>query len=315
MKILFFTDTDKDDLYSLIFLFIEMYKYNIEIIGIVCDDGFLSYPNNIKIMNYFVDNMINKNKYFTNMPKIYRGLDRPHYYKNTRNFPDEWIDTFTKLMTDGKIMNNDKYHSVSDLLKNIKKHEDNSINVLVTGNFTTLEYILDIDDISKKINKICAMAGNVYVNGNNINENIDSEYNAWLDSISFSNVIKKSGSKLSLIPLDCTNYVPLNYDVINDIKKISSCTNKFINEMRNIFIELLETTMKSEEDITGLYMWDTVATMIFLGNNCGQIYKKEFIDVDSYGKIICDENGTICNIYYYIDNNLLLNNLINMIKD
>jgi hypothetical protein len=90
-NVLLFIDSDQDDIYSLIILAAQHYLGKIKIIGIVCDDGFLSFPQNISVVNFWFKNVIQLEEV-----DVYRGLDRNSYLKQQRNYPIEWIHRYTK---------------------------------------------------------------------------------------------------------------------------------------------------------------------------------------------------------------------------
>ena len=128
----------------------------------------------------------------------------------------------------------------------------------------------------------------------------DSEFNAYVDPDGFSNVIKSTS--MHIVPLDCTNYVPLSKKTFDDIKeegdKLKSNTNdKFILNNYHHFIEIL----RIDANTPGLSLWDVVATLIFLDLPMDQRCEDEEIDVSWTGKIIPGEFKN--KIYNFIDYN------------
>ena len=61
MQVIIFNDGDNDDLYSLVLLIAQNYFKTIKIIGIVCDDGFLSPSENVSIVKFWINNILKVN--------------------------------------------------------------------------------------------------------------------------------------------------------------------------------------------------------------------------------------------------------------
>ena len=307
-------DADKDDLYSFNLLLNQHLKNNIKILAIVCDDGFLSYPDNVRITNFWVNDILKATDI-----KIYRGLDRNSFLKENKNFPKEIIVDYLNEMKDSFGYNdkiNPKYYSMNELIELMQ--DNNELEILTTGNMTTLNNILsNKPNLVKNIKKIYSMIGNYKVDGNLIQEIngpkiFNSEYNSFLDSNSFRNIIKLY--HLDIIPLDCTNYIPLNRKIIGQIEDSCKLSNKKINDELIInnfenYIKLLKSTIDTEEG--ELYMWDSVATLIFLGYDIGQMFTEENIDICWTGKI--KEGSNPANIYNHADINKFINNIVDSI--
>ena len=325
MKVLFFCDSDKDNLYSLTILIAQCYLNSIEIIGIVCEDGFLSYPQNVSIVQFWLNTILK----FPNID-IYRGLDRDSYIKQQRVFPESFITSYIDNMNttfgyDPTVI--PTYKTLDQLLIKINKYNNNSLSILTTGNLTTLSYLISINTSSfeNKIKTIYSMIGNYNVEGNIVpsslvNPNIvaNSEYNAFLDPDSFSNVVNRTHSILNIVPLDCTNYAPLTQNTIVQLTKIglnyyNNRQNDFIKNIYTQFIALLNTTLLTEN--SKLYMWDLVATILFLKKQINQKYITPSIDITWTGKIDSNKCNKMnkCMLYNYLNYNKLLNAIIECI--
>jgi inosine-uridine nucleoside N-ribohydrolase len=277
--VLYFTDSDKDDLYSLLLLLKEDYLGKINLVGIVCDDGFFSYPTNINVIVYFIKHVIN---YPKDIP-VYRGICRK---KNGRNFPTILQTNFLNLLKTNFNYDNTKVYFID---RNIYDLNDKScsINILITSNMTSLSYL--IYNSNYYINKITAMIGNLNVYGNILDQTatkciIDAEYNSWLDVENFKYVLSRCFPILEIVPLDCTNYAPLNNLTLPKILNMGLFGNSELERILDkTFRLLLKTTILSEET-DDIYMWDLVATLIFLGYKAE--YTTEKIDLDTNGKLI-----------------------------
>lgn len=324
MKVLYFTDSDKDDIYSLTVLISQCYLNGIEIIGVVCDDGFLSYPQNISIVQFWLNNILN----FTGID-VYRGLNRDNYLKQQRYFPELFITSYIDLMVTN--FNYDPsviptYKNLDELILKLNNEDTNSISVLSTGNLTTFSYLLlSNPTLKSKIKTIYSMIGNYDLSGNVLPANLlepnilsNSEYNAYLDPDSFSNIVRINNMKLNIVPLDCTNYAPLTNNTITQLQVIGTpyynkCLDVFVRNIYTQFIALLETTLLTKN--TKLYMWDLVATILFLKKLISQTYISPNIDISWTGKINTNviEYNQKCNLYNYCNYDQLLNAIIESI--
>ena len=156
MRVLLFCDSYKDDLYSLTILIAQCYHRSIEIIGIVCDDGFISYPQNISIIQFWITDMLKS-------PGIdlFRGMDRNAYLKQQNYFPISFIDSYIDRMSerygyDPKVLPTNL--TLDDLLLKIGRYAERSISVLTTANLTTLSHLISTDaKFENKIKSIHSM--------------------------------------------------------------------------------------------------------------------------------------------------------------
>lgn len=319
MRVLLFCDSDKDDLYSLTILIAQCEHHSIEIIGIVCDDGFLSYPQNISIMQFWINRILK----FQGID-LFRGVDRNAYLKQQNQFPESFISSYIDMMNnrygyDPKIV--PTYKTLEQLLLKIDGYADRTISVLTTGNLTTLSHLISTDaKFENKLKSIHSMIGNYAVNGNVVAASkfdptivANSEYNAFLDPDSFSHIVRSCHDILHIIPLDCTNYAPLTRRTLGRLNELGSkhyheTKNNFIKNIYTQFIRLLGDTIDTIN--TRLYMWDIVATLLFLDKSMDQQYIVPTISISWTGRIIDDNQMNRCRLFNQIDYDKLLNAII-----
>ena len=324
MKVLFFTDSDKDDIYSLTVLISQCYLNSIEILGIVCDDGFLSYPQNVSIVQFWLNDILN----FPGID-VYRGRNRDSYIKQQRYYPEAFITSYIDVMVTDFNYNPfvvPTYKTLDELMLKLNSEAPNTISILTTGNMTTLSYLLLSNPTLKtKIKTIFSMIGNYDVSGNVLPSDLseptilaNSEYNAYLDPDSFSNVVKINTTKLNIVPLDCTNYAPLTKGTITQLQIIgtpyyNSSHDAFVKNIYTQFNALLQSTLITEN--TKLYMWDLLATILFLQKPISQKYISPSVDVIWTGKINTNliEDNQKCILYNYCNYDKLLNAIIESI--
>jgi len=103
-------------------------------------------------------------------------------------------------------------------------------------------------------------------------------------------------NKLWIVPLDITNYIPLDEKRIHFIQKnIEKNQNNLSNHFKTIntlFIKLLniasdekKINKNSLNESEKIYMWDAVSTLLILDKNIGQKYITTHVDIDNFGKI------------------------------
>ena len=248
-KVLFFLDTDKDDLYSLCLICAQHYYGIIEVIGIVIDAGFIY---NIQDGLLIVQQWLNKINVGTNIDhqsdscfpfklNLYAGLPRPDFLA-LRLFPDSWITTYisdlktnynitipnfdyaNNMFTDQVVETTSP--SVNILFNHLYQYCDKSILCLTTSPSTSLGIGLDkFPFLSSKIESIYSMASNYLVPGNVplINNDIanitlpnpyldySGEYNSFMNPYSLQRICLSINSDINvnIIALDCTNYAEL----------------------------------------------------------------------------------------------------------
>lgn len=317
-EVYMFVDSDKDDLYSLNVMVAQDYLNNVKLQGIICEDGFLSFPQNICIIQFWLTQLNARP-----IP-IYKGLERSAYLKQQRNFPPLFVTSYLSLMkeTFGYFPSTPSYQNIENVAIEWKQKKDHSIDILTTGNLTSLKWLLNTcPTLSKKINRIISMIGNVNVPGNVVPADLErpeiranSEYNAFLDPDALSFITDHADLDFQIVPLDCTNYAPLNQETIDILEQLgqyylNQCDDVFLIRNYTYFLQLLKTTILTIN--TKLYLWDLVATMIYLTNNGQKYVSKDKLVVAWTGRFEKKISFGCKNVYYnYIDYDLLLHNII-----
>jgi len=297
MNVVFSTDADFDDIFSLTILLLEHIRGNINLIGIVLEDGMFSYPLNESIVGFFL-------KFLRMDIPMYKSINR----NNTRNYPPEISSTILKYLSE-----NFNYKIGMIYKKSLDKYPifGCNVSILTTGNVTTITEI--ISQNIEKIDKVVSMIGNYKVKGNILNSSDDAEYNAYLDPISFQRLVELCKNKLWICPLDCTNYVPMTE---HRIQKINDCNNVENYKIRSLLDSISQFNINLLYNINDkLYMWDQVATLLFLNKNMDQKIIKTNISINNNGKIIYDKNvNYLTNIYISVNSTLFDKEMCKIIK-
>lgn len=259
-KVLFFSDSDKDDLYSLCLIAAQAYYGIIDVVGIVVDEGFIV---NIQDGLLITQQWLNKIQVATNLDtqdygfpikfNLYAGLPRPNFLQK-RLFPKIWINSFVreiKIIYDITLPNYNYVTneftnqvvitgapSVNALFLECSKFPDKSILSLCTGPPTSLGIGLDkFPFINSKISSIYSMASNYLVPGNvpeednnfaditlpNPYDDYSGEYNAFMNPYALQRLCTavQNNIDINIVPLDCTNYANLVPSTVVELKVIA----------------------------------------------------------------------------------------------
>jgi inosine-uridine nucleoside N-ribohydrolase len=215
---------------------------------------------------------------------LYKGIER----KNNRSFPISFVSSFFTEVKEEFNYAESKDEAKSLDITNLQIEKDDV--ALVTGPLTSL-----LSANYKSFKRIHIMGGNLNVGGNK--ENGIGEYNLWLDPQSF-NILSDYKGVLSICPLDCTNYVPL------DDKTIQKITFKSNNPLYSYFIRMINTTVRTIN--SKLYMWDLVASITLL---YGGRYKEIKVKAQDEGFFLQNKKG----IKVYLFNKVKYNKVIQKI--
>ena len=302
MNVLYYCAGDKDDYIVLTLIITLCLQNKINLLGIICEDAFLSINQNISMTNFWIYKQL---KYYN--VQIYKGIERKKDLQINNSFPSIWSSSFVdQMVIDYGYNVNDTYtyKNLDELYSIINQQTNNSINILTCSNMTTLDYMLNtMPSFENKIIKITSMIGNYLVPGNIENEglNVNSEYNSFLDPNAFNSVLNKMYSKMTIAPLDTTRFVPLTKEAINNLQNLGIIKGITNNAMFNIFINILKTSISTVD--VNIYMWNSVTFSIFCNLNIYSIYIKPHVTISPFGKIESSTDVTSANPNLYININ------------
>jgi inosine-uridine nucleoside N-ribohydrolase len=357
-KVIFFIDTDKDDLLSLCLACAQHYYNIIDLVGIVIESGFIiDIQSGLLITKQWLNLLhigTNLDTEINNYPfkiNLYAGYPRPIYLEK-RLFPDKLVYTYLNLLKINLNITIPNYNyitgtytnqivepfapSVDILYKDLFSVNNKSLKCITTSPTTSLA--LGVDKylyLKNKLECIYSMTSNYLVPGNvpaenNFNANItlpnpyieyNGEYNAFMNPNSLQRLclLIKDNIDINIIPLDCTNYAPLNINTFNQLKDIAQpffnyITNPWIINISNSFLSFIYIDFLSQE-IDGNYLWDLVATNIALGSNIDQNYLLGNPKISITGKMELNyyNNNDKVKIYNYLNYTKLLENSIRIL--
>lgn len=183
-------------------------------------------------------------------------------------FPEGWRENVDNLTGIGLVLpggiNPGEGSNAVDLITTLLSDPPTKITFLTLGPLTNLaEAFQSSPAIIGNIERIYVMGGAVNVPGNvsdsGSNENMVAEYNIYIDPYA-ANVVFASGAPVTLVPLDATNYVPVNQDLYQHLQ-----ASQLTPEARFIFAVI---DGRPELYLSGgYYLWDTLTAGILTQND------------------------------------------------
>jgi len=171
--------------------------------------------------------------------------------------------------------------SAPDLLAETLASAENSITVLALGPLTNLALALDAHpEIAAKIERLYIMGGAVEVPGNVYDESLGfdnrtAEWNLYADAAA-AKIVFESGVSIVLVPLDATNYAPVNMDLFRRLgQNHSTRAATFTYDLFYINQGWIQSG--------GYYLWDTLTAAILTG--------EELADFSDYRLVVIAEPG------------------------
>ncbi len=187
---------------------------------------------------------------------------RNNSYEGGHLFPDPWREDVDRLLglTLPAPLEAPSSLTAAELIETTVKAYRNQITVLATGPMTNLADALHAaPSIKNEIRMVYAMGGAVGVEGNvhasvQTIDNEVAEWNIYADPLAADYVLK-SGVRLTLVPLDATNRVPLNTEFELSLSEDHGAP---CAEFMHSVLGKKEEFVKSE----GWFFWDPLAAAI-----------------------------------------------------
>jgi len=187
---------------------------------------------------------------------------RPTPLAGNHQFPQKVLDLCDRLAGTplDKPQVNPPQQTAKNLLITTLRSSSHPIDILAIGPLTTIAEAFDEQpNLKNKIRMIYQMGGAIRVPGNiqDVNPKLDNkvaEWNIYIDPLAAQKVFH-SGVPMTLVPLDVTNQVPIDYSFYQHIKK----NNK--SPGTNFIHELLDRNKKWILSNTW-YFWDPMAAVI-----------------------------------------------------
>lgn len=223
---------------------------------------------------------------------VARGTDVPLALTNV--FPQPFKNDMNDIMGLLGTLNPTQLPAVSakpawELLHDTLKASTDTITVLSLGGFTTLAKLLELKPAASdlaKIERIVAMAGAVYVDGNvaalngalpawdqgsRYSSNHYAEWNVFVDPLA-ADIVFKSAIPLTLVPLDACNQVILDPSYTDKI----TATDPVATLVRNVF---RKKTGDNAEGALPVPIFDPLATLLMTGAISANKTLSEYLSV------------------------------------
>lgn len=259
-NIVVFTDCDFDDTTAISVLLCQHIQRKINILGIVCDDGFLTFPDNI----CWISKWLSLNKVY-DIP-IIKGLSSTPYLLQERQFPKKWVFPYKKMLVEKYNVDFQEVPPFEDLEIFVENIKNRSFIVNLIAPIRTYGTLLR-QYCSFRNMPSNASIGNIIEDG--MSGAPDSTYNAFLDP---------DGLRDYLLFSKCPSLVfnKTYNDTTFDKKKVDlyrQRAKKYILDpyipvqskfIFNQTMQFLENFLDNEPRETVLKLWDVITTFLLL---------------------------------------------------
>ena len=187
------------------------------------------------------------------------GRDKP--YDGGHSFPEEWrrgADALQGVPLPGS-SGTDPGTSAPQLIEQLAEEYRGELDLLAIGPLTNLADALQGDPgVASKIHAVYVMGGAVDVPGN-VEAAPTVEWNIYADPRAASMVFA-SGLPMTLVPLDATNFVPVDQAFVNRLERENDTSQA----------EFVYRLLKASEDLIaegGYCFWDTFSAALMTDNS------------------------------------------------
>ncbi len=261
-NILVFTDCDFDDTTAISILLCQHIQKKINILGIVCDDGFLIFPDNI----CWISKWLSLNKVY-DIP-IIKGLPPSPYLLQERHFPKKWVVQYKKMLVEKYNVDFQEVPPFEDLEKFVENIKNRSFIVNLLAPIRTFSELLRQYCHFRNMRSNASM-GNLFEDGM-LGSSPDSTYNAFLDPDGLRDYLlfsKRAGLVLNTtfndttfdrMKLDFYKKKAKKYMLNPDIPFQS----KFIFNKTMQYLEFFLDYVPRQDQV--LKLWDVITTFLLL---------------------------------------------------
>ncbi|CAJ0629726.1 3888_t:CDS:2 [Entrophospora sp. SA101] len=177
---------------------------------------------------------------------------------------------------------------LADLIDSTIKQTGKKPIIVATGPVTNIAMLLRaFPTYTTKIEEIVWMGGALYVTGNvfSVPNNTHAEFNVFLDCIAAQELLA-SDLKITLVPLDFTNKVPLNTALFDKLSNLTSFYGKFTYELLSI---IRSTWLGGDPKFfNGYFLWDAKTIAIIKNIGVREIVSNRTLAVTCKGNINYD---------------------------
>lgn len=276
IKIIYDNDAAPDDMIALLYL---LNHSNVNLAAITIP-GTGEAHGSIGAKN--IANLLDHLK-MPNIPIAYSEDQRCSDDQIGARFP-EWLrnemDAIFKNTNISENANLDIRDNALALMHEVISQSEESITILATGPLTNIAKFIDAyPGLCHNIENIVVMGGAVNVPGN-INvfhqqtEGSQAELNLYADPEAAKKVFE-SGVKVTLVPLDATNQVPLTREFVEGLAAKKTPALKIIYRLLKDQVDAIG----EKEFYSQFYLWDPLAAMLCVDAELGSV-ERMFIAFD-----------------------------------
>jgi hypothetical protein len=265
-NIIIFTDCDFDDTTAISILLCQHIQKKIMILGIVCEDGFLTFPDNI----CWISKWLSLNK-VSGIP-IIKGLPPTRYLLKERKFPKNWILSYKKMLIE-------KYNVD---FREVPPYQDLETFLPMIRNTTFLVNLLGpIRSYGILLREFCnfrnmrsnATLGNLVEDGTS--NGPDTTYNAFLDPDGLRDYLLFSKCPSLVFNATCndTTFDKIKLDFYRREAKKYMLHPDIAVQLKFVFnktMQFLQYFLDNESRDTDLKLWDVITTFLLLQYPMGQ---------------------------------------------
>lgn len=209
----------------------------------------------------------------------------------------EWVSDLLGIKPELPIQSQPiHHHDAIQLLSDTIEQNPYTISILCIGALTNIaELIEQKPDVAEKIKEIVFMGGAFDVLGNAAvlghPDNTHAEMNILADPHAAQTVFNFKKIPVTLVPLDCTNTVPLNLAFIDRFNKAIVNNNPVMKLISEIFVQLQGKGIIPDH----YYAWDPLAAALVMDPELAE-YKQGDVTVtleqgNEYGRSIFTEQA------------------------
>ena len=312
-NLLIFNDSDFDDTLAIGLAVAQHQLGALNIVGIVCDDGFLTFPENVQWMSYWVHTLLD----LPTLP-IVEGIPRESYLASQRIFPPIWVQEYLGIL--------DQYYSpwrqsswlpqpsFLDLLKSLPPK---SLDIVELGPVTTLAAWLTLYPwFACKIKTIWAEIGvltSTYTITPDLSkpyETVNTDWNAFLNPDGLATMVRCPPYRAALTSQECTEnalYTPETVAAMITLSASYPNNNTSVQEL--LFLERLLELQTEQQDI--LYLWDVATMLLYFEQPMNQRFEKKHCEILWTGKTKLTQECPTLRVYTYFDTLLYIPAFVN----
>ena len=311
--LLIFTDSDFDDTLAVGLAVAQHQLGAIQMVGIVCDDGFLTFPENVHWMSYWVKTVLQ----VPTIPVV-EGIPREEYLASQRFFPASWVQDYLGILH--------RYYGAwpsvlpdpaSSILELIQRLPPHSLDIVELGPVTTLSVWLTVYPwFASKIRSIWADTGVITPTYTITpvlsvpSETVNTDWNAFLNPDGLARMIYRPTYRVILTSQECTEKAVYTPETVAAIIALSvPYPNSETSVQVLLFLERLLELEIEEQGV--LSLWDVATMLLYFQQPMNQRFEKKHGEILWTGKTQLTRACPTLKVYTDLETLLYLPGFVN----